>query len=168
MLRSAYSDQGWFTGVVQIIISGVAGPAFLRSQVAIPGPGGSVRELGLQRPYGNVRSALDAKIDCIGAVSESRWIQCTVLPTLNRLSLEYLAERSEYYVRSLDQLDQDKRDKSICLVRALAADADADDGARRHALLQYLLDNGGRSVVKSLCREATVPTQRRSGNVPLA
>lgn len=168
LLRSAYSNTTWFTGVVQVLLSGVLGPAFLRSQVAVPGLDGSVKELGFQRPYARIRGELDVKIDNIGAACESRWIQCTVLPVLNNLSLEYLEERILYYLLSLEKLDQDQREARIALVRKFAEDYAADEAERRHALLQHLLDSGGRSVVKSLCREAASADQRRPRATPLS
>ncbi len=151
LLRSVYGNTTWFTGVVQVLMSGALGPALLRSQIALPGPDNTVKEVGL-RPYRKLRSILDVKIDTISAVSESRWIQCTVLPVLNKLALEYLVERIEYYIRNLDRLDQAQRDASITLIKELAADG-CDEIIARRALLQHLLDNSGRSVVKSLCKE---------------
>lgn len=55
LLRSTYSNTTWFTGIVQVLLSGILGPAFLRSQIAIPGLDGSVKELGFQRPYARIR-----------------------------------------------------------------------------------------------------------------
>lgn len=151
LLRSVYGSAVWFTDVVQVLMSGILGPALLRSQIALPGPGKTVKELGL-RPYRRLRDMLDIKIDTISAVSESRWIQCTVLPVLNELDLDYLVERIEYYIRNLDRLEQEQRDASITLIKELAAEG-CDETVARRALLQNLLDNGGRSVVKSLCKE---------------
>lgn len=151
LLRSVYGNAAWFTGVVQVLISGALGPALLRSQIALPGPDNTVKEIAL-RPYRKLRTILDTKIDTISAVSESRWIQCTVMPALNKHDLEYLVERIEYYIRNLDRLDEAQRDASITLIKELAADG-CDETVARRALLQHLLDNGGRSVVKSLRRE---------------
>jgi hypothetical protein len=160
-LRSVYVGSSWFTSVVQVLIGGVLGPAFLRSQVALPGADGSVKELGLQRSFSKIRDTLDAKIDNVSAVCESRWIHCTALPVLNDLPIGYLQERIVYYLHSLERLDQVEREVSIALVKRLAADCATDEAERRHALLQYLLDSGGRSVVKSLCKEARSTNQRR-------
>lgn len=111
---------------------------------------------------------LDAKIDNVGAACESRWIQCTVLPVFNNLGLEYLTERIIYYLLSLEKLDQPQREARIASVTEVAEDCAADEAKRRHALLQHLLDSGGRSVVKSLCREAASADQRRPRSTPLS
>lgn len=151
-LQSAYNNATWFSPLVQVAVSGVLGPAVLRSQIELPGGDNQARRLGLQVLYGRIRASLDVKIDNISAVAESRWIQSIVLPKIKELGVDYLASRIEYYMRSLERLDQEQKEVQVRFVKQLEEE-DTFEEAKGRALLQYLMDNGGRSVVKSLCRE---------------
>src|SRR3954451_24568471 len=67
LLRASFGTLTWFTPVWQISIAALAGPALLRSQLAVIGSGQEDSYYGPANAYGRLRRWLDEAVDGAGA-----------------------------------------------------------------------------------------------------
>jgi hypothetical protein len=102
--------------------------------------------------YGKLQSTLDSAIDDIGSVSQSDWIRQVALPSIRKLPLAEVESQACIYFRGLDRLEERERKKQVGFIESTACDSDTEEGDRYLLIVQHLLDNGGRRLVKSLVR----------------
>jgi hypothetical protein len=142
----------WLTG----LIAGVAGSAFVRWQVAIPGSDGQVREVGIARAYDPLRSFFESAIADIGAVEQQTWISDTVLPALRRagMSVEDLGDRLTLYVQAMTVPDADGKERTLAFIKATVEDASSSDEKVKLLVIHAVTELQGYRVVKRLVKTA--------------
>src|SRR6266545_6493323 len=104
VLVTAFEGLKWFKGAWPVVVDGLAGPALLRSQLALLGSGESSPAYGPANVYRRVQKEVDRNIDEFGSIAQSRWVNSKVLPTTRALSLDEIMNRTDSYLSSLDRL----------------------------------------------------------------
>ena len=136
---------------MQALISGLAGPAFLRSQINLVGRRLGGRTIGPAALFGQFMAWIDDSIDQISAVEQSRWMASEVIPGISRQTCKEIADSAEVYLRGLERLDKRRRDTSLKYIADTLKAADDDrDIKSKKAIVQHMLDNNGRRFVKTL------------------
>ncbi|MGW0218577.1 hypothetical protein ACWDXH_29725 [Micromonospora chokoriensis] len=166
-LVAALGGLSWFNGPWPPLVAGLAGPALLRSQLALLGSGQEASYYGPANAYCRLQRRINQAIDDICAVSQSVWINRKVMPFIFQIPLERLEERVRTYINALDRLSDSERQERLDFVRSVLNDTKAKDSDRYHAIVQRLLDDGGQRFVKSLLRSgAVVPKQPSAPEFP--
>jgi len=162
ILRLAFSDVKWFTGLWTILIAGLAGPALLRSQLALFGSGQEASHFGPAVVFGSLQKAIDRRIASIGATEESYWVSMEVVPKLMLLPLAEIETIVIDYLSYPGHLTGDP-EEHIMYVKRVVADMDASKEVRCHSIAERLLEIGGRRLVKKMIKNAQIPKAFISG-----
>lgn len=152
VLTDAVNDPEWSAGFWPIVTAGLVGPAVLRSELALLKPGNAGGTVGIATVYKKVQIAVDGAIDDICSVEQARWIEHVALPALATASIREIEQRACTYLSSLDRLSTRRRSEQIDFIRKVACDTSSASDDRLRSILQHLIDNGGRRLVKSLVR----------------
>ena len=153
VLITAFEGLKWFKGAWPVVVAGLAGPALLRSQLALLGSGEESRTYGPANVYRRVQKVVDEAIDEIGSVAQSEWVNRKVLPSIRILSLTDMMHRADSYLNSLDRLTTEKYKEEITFIKVTIAEQATSEDAKRRAIVQRLLDGGSRRFVRSLMKD---------------
>lgn len=151
-LTAALSGLSWFTGPWPIVVAGLAGPALLRSQLALLGSGQESNTYGPANVYKRIQRSIDRTIDDIGSVTQSEWVTRKAVPAMRVLDLSEIRAQVTVYVKSVEDLAPRKRDERIAWIEATVLDSSTDHDQKIEAIVQYLIDNGGRRLVRTMVR----------------
>lgn len=152
LLKDAFHGLSWFTGFWPILISGLSGPALLRSQLALLGSGQESSYYGPATRYRRIQQGIERRIDQLGADAQSDWVanrmSCVLDVTIDEFSL-----RVTTFIKSLgNSFGQEEREQLLLYVEETLTDAHIDELAKRRAIVQKLMDSGCRQCVKGLVR----------------
>lgn len=137
---------------IRAILAGFTGSAILRLQLAVNGKGRS-RAVGPAVAYQYLCSRVDANIDDIGGVAQSRWITDRVLPTLQFLTVTAVVEQTETYLNNLTRLTEKQRHAITKFIQDTAEEHSTSDEQKRRVLVQRIIDEGGRRFIESLVKQ---------------
>jgi len=157
VLTEVLSGLKWFSGPWPILVSGLAGPALLRSQLALLGSGLEDVSLGPANVYCRIRAAIDFEIDNIGSAAQEEWLS-SALTYINLVPVPDICRRTESYLRGLDSLNGEQVQAEIKYLREVISDRSISTYDRIGYVMQHLLDIGGRRFVENLIDEG----QRRN------
>jgi hypothetical protein len=152
VLLEALKGLTWFVGIWPALLAGLCGPALLRSQLALLGSGQESAYYGPANRYRRLQSNIERTIDDITASVQANWIATKALPAISRISIDELRLQSETYVKGLSRLKQDEMDLLLTQFSLILLDPASSDAERVEAVVQLLIDNGGRRLVRSLMR----------------
>lgn len=150
ILNSALQGLDWFEGPIPVVVAALAGPAVLRSRLSLISVGTGDRTIGINA-HARLLRLIDDQIDDIGAEAQARWRRETA-QALAVLPLAEIAERADAYLRNLDRLRKTYQDEHEWLEATVAEDSTPEE-TRRDAIIQRLLDIGGRRFLERLARE---------------
>jgi hypothetical protein len=139
---------------IRAILAGFTGSAILRLQLAVNGKGRS-RAVGPGAAYQHLCRAVDANIDDIGGVAQSRWITDRVLPALQYLSVVTVVEQTETYLNNLNRISDSKRQAINKFIHDTAEEQSTSDDQKRRVLVQRIIDEGGRRFIQSLIKSTS-------------
>ena len=155
LLILAFGDVKWFTGPWPILIAGLAGPALLRSQLALFGSGQESAKLGPAVVFGALQKTIDRRIASIGGSEESYWVSVVVVPKLKLLPLADIETMVIDYLGYPGHLEGDPSIHIEYVKRVMADEASSPD-VRCHSVVERLLQIGGRRLVKKMIKRAKV------------
>ncbi len=163
LLKEAFHGLSWFTGFWPILISGLSGPALLRSQLALIGSGQESSYYGPATRYRRIQQGIERRIDQLGADAQSNWVanrmSCVLDITIDEFSL-----RVTTFIKSLgNSFGEDERERLLLYVEETLTDAHIDDLTKRRAIVQKLMDTGCRQCVKGMVRRGKKLRKHRAG-----
>lgn len=156
LLVLAFEGLKWFTGPWPVVIAGLAGPALLRSQLALIGSGQESAAYGPANIYRKFQGILDRWIDDVSSVVQSDWIVSKATPAIKSIPLASVQDRAVTYIKGLDSLPERDRIKRIKWIKDTTADRLVSEDDKYTTIIQYLLDNGGRRLVRSMARRGRI------------
>jgi hypothetical protein len=144
-------DQGqpWFTGIGPAVVAGVGGPVIFRTQLATLKNGKEFGALGFGRIFVQMRKGIDSSLDDVGAVAQSTWVTVVAMPALQRVGLREMVDHVRMYIQTLDRMTEADKKKHISFVQKVLDDNSSDEEKKR-AILQTVLDIGGRRLIKKI------------------
>ncbi|MBF9134773.1 hypothetical protein I0C86_38485 [Plantactinospora sp. S1510] len=159
-LVAALSGLSWFHGVWPPLVAGLAGSALLRSQLALLGSGQEAAYYGPANAYVRLQKRINQAIDDICAVTQTEWVTDKIMPKLRQIPLSRVEEQATTYLRALDRITEEQCEEQLSYIRSVVNDLDTKDDDKYRAVIQRLLDTGGRRFVKSLGKERPrIPNQ---------
>jgi hypothetical protein len=161
ILSGALSGLKWFSGAWPSLVAGLAGPAILRSQLAIIGSGQESSYYGPATVFVRVQKNLDSAIDDIGAATQATWLTMKAMPAIRRMSLLQLKGAVDTYLAGTARISPRRLTLSRAYISSVMADSTNDEEKVR-AILQHLLDNGGRRLIYRLVRDQQKTDRRLS------
>jgi hypothetical protein len=142
----------WFHGALPIIVSGLAGPALLRAQLALLGSGQESSYYGPAVAYRRFQKRVDDAIDDVSSATHAEWVYARAMPFINELSLDTIVNQGLEYFRSLERLKQEERDEITQLLRNLLLD-NSPTQTRKATAVNLILSKNGRRMVDRLVRQ---------------
>ncbi len=149
LLISAFKGLEWFVGAWPIVLAGLCGPALLRAQLALLGSGQEDRHLGPAVGYRYIQQTIGLQISIADADEVRRWINGTVLPSLDQTPSE-LREDARFYFESRSDVSPKAARAILGQMDAVLADANFDDVWKMKAILNLILAHQGKQYVMSL------------------
>jgi hypothetical protein len=153
LLIEALKGVSWFVGPWPILLSGLSGPALLRSQLALLGSGQESSYYGPAVRYRRVQKGIERRIDQIGADAQSDWV-AKALPKINAIDLTELRVRVTNFVKAISHFDDSQRQSLLGYIEETLTDDNLDRNAKYRAVAQKLIDCDCRQCVKGLVRRA--------------
>jgi len=150
VLLEALKGLSWFTGVWPALVAGLCGPAILRSQLSLLGSGQESSFYGPANRYRRLQVYVEGAIDDITSSVQANWIATKAMPAIRHVSLDELRTQTENYVKGLGRLGDDARRKLLEQLQDLFLDPVADEPEKIKGVVQLLVDNNGRRLVKLL------------------
>jgi hypothetical protein len=152
LLKELFQGLSWFTGFWPILISGLSGPALLRSQLALLGSGQESSYYGPATRYRRIQQGIERRIDQLGADAQSDWVASRLSFVLD-IAIDDFSLRVTTFVKSLgNSFGADERENLLRYVEETLTDSHLDDSTKRRAIVQKLIDTGCRQCVKGLVR----------------
>lgn len=144
-------DNGkpWFSGIGSALVAGFGGPILFRVQLATFRGGKEAGALGFGRIYQRMRKAIDSSLDDVGAVAQSSWLTHVAMPALQSIEVNDFAESVKMYVQTLDRMPEGEKKKHVAFVEKIALD-NCSDSEKKRAIMQRVLDCGGRRLIKHM------------------
>jgi hypothetical protein len=166
ILKEIFSGLSWFTGFWPIFISGLSGPALLRSQLALLGSGQEETYYGPAVRYRRIQQGIERRIDQLGADAQSDWVAKRMSFVLN-VPIDEFSLRVTTFVKSLgNSFGADKREQLLIYVEETLIDSRLDELWKRRAIVQKLIDCDCRQCVKGLVRRGR-KLHKHPGQPPL-
>jgi hypothetical protein len=153
LLSQILQGLTWFVGAWPVLLSGVSGPALLRSQLALLGSGEETSYYGPAVRYRRIQKGVERRIDQLGAVAQSDWI-AKALPEVLKIDISEFQLRVTNYVKLDDTIDEVKKHELLEYIEETLTDNTLDPDSKFRAVVQKLTDNGSRQCVKGLVRRA--------------
>jgi hypothetical protein len=152
LLGVIFNGLSWFTGPWPILISGLSGPALLRSQLALIGSGQESTYYGPAVRYRRVQQGIERRIDQLGADAQSDWV-ARKMALIYEIGIDEFHLRVTTFVKSLgSSYSLEEREQLLVYVEETLMDTGIDDLTKRRAIVQKLIHNGCRQCVKGLVR----------------
>lgn len=153
ILASALAGLTWFTGALPIVVAGLAGPAFLRSQLALLGSGQESNTYGPANVYKRIQKQIDDNISEIGLIAQSDWVLDKV-PLILLLDLEETCKRMKGHIETTNKIKQSERKTRLQMIDDAFGDASLSSAKKVQTATQCLVDAGGIRLARSLVRRA--------------
>lgn len=154
-LTSAFAGLSWFTGAWPVVVAGLAGPALLRSQLALLGSGQESSTYGPANVYKRVQKLIDDNIGEIGRIAQSEWVKYEAAPAICTLDLEDTCKTARKFIEETNKITRPSERKG----RVKAVDEAMSDGnlsreRKCRDIIQNLVDSGGIRLARALLRQA--------------
>ena len=153
ILTAALAGLTWFTGALPIVAAGFAGPAFLRSQLALLGSGQESSTYGPANVYKRIQKQIDDNISEIGLIAQSDWVLDKVSLIL-LLDFEETCKRIMEHIETTNKINPSERKKRRQLIDDAFGDATLSSEKKIQSVTQCLVDAGGIRLARSLVRRA--------------
>ncbi len=115
------------------------------------------KRLGVGDRYQNWLKVVADEISDISSNAQAKWLWNRIMPKLGAFELQSLRNRASTYLRARQQAGQltaKKVEEYEAYIDRIISDASTGDDEKRAALMQALVDRGGRRFVAGLARSA--------------
>jgi len=153
ILTAALGGLTWFTGALPIVVAGFAGPAFLRSQLALLGSGQESNTYGPANVYKRIQKQIDDNISEIGLIAQSEWVFDKV-PLILLLDLEETCKWMKGHIETTPKMKPSERKMRLQIIDDAFGDASLSPEKKIQSVTQCLVDAGGIRLARSLVRRA--------------
>jgi hypothetical protein len=152
VLGSVFSGLSWFNGVWPSLIAGLAGPALVRSQLAVLGSGQETAHYGPANVFVRLQKTLDRMIDECCSIDHAPWLTQVAIPKLaTSCSVSEVAQIATTYIRGASRMSAARKRSSAVYIKAVVADATNDD-EKMASIVQHVVDIGGLRLIKRLVK----------------
>jgi hypothetical protein len=150
VLLAVFAGLPWIAGAWGVLVAGLAGPALLRSQLALLGSGQESSYYGPATSYQRLQKWINEAIDDISSVNQSAQVLAG-MDRIGQIPFDTVANCFELYVRALERLSVEQRENELLFLESVRKDT-VTDQQKIAVLIFHLIDLGGRRQVRQLAK----------------
>jgi hypothetical protein len=155
VLISVFAGLSWFTGAWPMVVAGLAGPALLRSQLALLGSGQESSTYGPANVYKRAQKLIDDNIGEIGRIAQSEWVNYKAAPAIGGLDFEDTCKIAKLFIEETNKITRpSERKRRIDALDGVMSDGNLSNERKCRYIIQNLVDSGGIRLARALVRQA--------------
>jgi hypothetical protein len=151
LVRSAFGRVEWFNVVWIALLSGLCGPALLRSQLALMGSGDEDPYWGPATVYRRVQKTFEDRIDQINAASDRKWVD-EIQPSLKHMPPDDLVRELSVYFERLKSMKDSQRRAAAKYFKSILTEQETTDEEKRRLIVVKVIDLRGQQCVKDMLK----------------